>query len=530
MNENAHSRLRALPGVDRMLQTGPLREACRRFGTDLVKPALQQAIARARAGVLAGGEAPTPEALARETEAICRRIAGPSLRPVINATGIMIHTNLGRVPLGERIFAEMREAVTGYCNLEFDLATGSRGHRKVHLEALLCHLTGAEAALVVNNNAAALVLALSTLAAGREVIVSRGELIEIGGSFRIPDILAASGARMVEVGTTNRTRLQDYERAITPQTAMLFKAHKSNYAITGFTEEVSLPALGQLGRDRALPVLYDIGSGLLRKPARIPLPDEPDVRGALAQGVDLLTFSGDKLLGGPQAGILAGRRDLLGRLERAPLMRAFRVGKLTIAALAAAARAYLSDERLVETLPLFAMLDASPESVRGKAEALRDRLARRGIASRVVDSIGRCGGGTLPDLEIASAAVALTAAASSQQKRSAWASALFHALLALDRPVLAVLRGGELLFDALTLAEADLDPVATAVAAAAATLDQADPATLDQADPATLDQADPATLDQADPATAPKEPPTPDQVRRRRAPTGRKRVPGRRDA
>ena len=450
--------------MDALLKEAAVSEACTRFGRDLVKSALRQALERAREMTRQNGEAPLVPQIIEMALQCCGDFSRPSLRPVINASGIVIHTNLGRVPLGERIMADIQATVGSYCNLEFDLETGKRGHRSDHFRSLLCQVTGAEEVAVVNNTAAALILVLSTLAQGKEVIVSRGELIEIGGSFRLPDIMAASGAIMKEVGTTNRTRLSDFEQAITDRTALLVKAHRSNYAISGFTEEASLKELVQLGKAKGIPVLYDIGSGLLRKPENLPLADEPDVRSSLETGVDLIAFSGDKLLGGPQSGIIAGRRELVARLQRAPLMRALRVGKLTIAGLTSAVRAYLDDSRLTETLPLFAMLTATPDQLERRAVALREQLSENGVPATVVKSSARCGGGTMPNLEIPSFAVVVTAQEGSQQQRSAFAERLFHALLVLERPILGILRGGELVFDVLTMKEADVACVASAVA------------------------------------------------------------------
>ena len=463
---SVEEKLRSLPGVDRMLEHEQVLELRERFGADLVKFALKKAIARARSGIRQNDSAIDIKQIVRDTEAYCRRVSRPSLRAVINATGIMLHTNLGRAPLGKKIFADMKEAVEGYSNLEFDLDAGARGRRNVHTADVLCYITGAEDVLVVNNNAAALVLALNSLALNREIIVSRGELIEIGDSFRIPEILAASGCKMVEVGTTNRTRIRDYEQAITSNTALLFKAHKSNYSISGFTEEAPLEELVALGRKKNLPVLYDIGSGLLRRPAHLPLSSEPDVKSALALGVDLITFSGDKLLGGPQSGILAGRKDLISLMDRSPLMRAFRVGKLTIAALSSAARSYIEDAEVVSSLPLFAMMNSTGGTLRKKAETLQGCLSRHHVNSRIVDSIGRYGGGSLPDLEIESFGVALEFPEKSQQKRSESAAFLFHALLQGDRPVLAILRRGELVFDVLAMDDGDFETVSLAVSQA----------------------------------------------------------------
>ena len=466
MTPPSQEKLRLLPGVDRMLKHERVLRLRETFGADLVKFALKKAIAKARSDVRQKDTAIDIQQIVRDTEETCRLISRPSLRAVINATGIVLHTNLGRAPLGKKIFEDMKEAVEGYSNLEFDLGTGARGHRSVHTADVLRYITGAEDVLVVNNNAAALVLVMNTLALNREIIVSRGELIEIGSSFRLPEILAASGCRMVEVGTTNRTRIEDYEQAITADTALLFKAHKSNYSIGGFTEEAHLEDLVALGKKKNLPVLYDIGSGLLRKPASFPLSSEPDVKSALALGVDLITFSGDKLLGGPQSGIIAGRKELVALMGCAPLMRAFRVGKLTIAALSSAARGYLKDAELVSSLPLFAMMNTTGGILRKKAEILQGYLSRNQVNSRIVASIGRCGGGTLPDLEIESFAVALEFPDKSQQKRSESAALMFHALLQGDRPILAVLRKGELVFDVLAMDEEDLEEVSLAVSRA----------------------------------------------------------------
>jgi len=466
MNEQLHENLRRLPGVDRLLRHPRLVAATQRHGLELVKAAAREAIDTARRRLLADGAAGVAASLDEIVDAVerrCQVLAAPTLRAVVNATGILIHTNLGRAPLGPRLLADILPVLSGYCNLELDLATGGRGDRLGHVGELLAAITGAEDALVVNNNAAALVLTLSTLASGREVVVSRGELVEIGGSFRIPEILATSGAVMVEVGTTNPTRLADYARVLGDRTALLLKTHTSNFEIRGFTEAPSLAELVQLGRSHGLPVVYDIGSGLLRKPAGLPLDDEPDVRAALAQGVDLVTFSGDKLLGGPQAGVVAGRRELVARLARAPLMRALRVGKLTIAALTSAARCYL-DDRQLSSLPLFSRLETPPEVLRSRAAKLRELFTARAVPATLVESRGRCGGGTLPGLELPSQAVVLGFPEVPRPRRGEVADRLFHLLLDVERPILAVLRQGELVFDVLTLDEADLLHVADTVA------------------------------------------------------------------
>ncbi|MFH2034091.1 MAG: L-seryl-tRNA(Sec) selenium transferase, partial [Candidatus Margulisiibacteriota bacterium] len=323
--EEKMNALRKLPGVDVLLNEASVKELAAAHGIELVTYAARNTINSAREKILNG----SPQIdLVSEVKNLIEKISKPSLKPVINATGIILHTNLGRAPLSF-------EPIRGYCNLEFDLETGKRGKREAHLKAPLKYITGAEDTLVVNNNAAAIVLILNTLASGKEVIISRGELIEIGGSFRINEIMASAGVKMVEVGTTNKTRLSDYENAVTENTALIFKAHKSNYSIKGFSEEVGIKELAEFSRKKGIPFVYDIGSGLLRKPKNLNLEGEPDVRSALKDGAYLVCFSGDKLLGGPQAGIIAGKKELISKLAKAPLMRALRVGKMTIAGLSA---------------------------------------------------------------------------------------------------------------------------------------------------------------------------------------------------
>ncbi len=446
----------ALPAVGALLEHPDAQVLRERFGHDLLTHGLRTAIAQVRELVGRGTQAPDAQQILSEAARIAGAVASPSLRPVLNATGVVLHTNLGRAPLGASVAHDINPILTGYCNVEFDLRTGRRGHRIDHLRPLLTYLTGAEDALVVNNNAAALILILHTLCLRREAVVSRGELIEIGGAFRIPDIMRAGGARMVEVGTTNKTRLDDYESAISPRTKLLLKVHKSNYAIRGFTEEPSVKELAQLAHARGLLMVYDMGSGLLRRPARLPLAGEPDVSGALGDGADLVTFSGDKLLGGPQAGIVVGRSELVRRLGGAPLMRALRLGKLDIAALWSACRRYLSEDSLLSDNPAFAILAQKPECVRTRAEQLATCLADRGIPCEVTPSVGRTGGGALPDLELPSFAVALDAA----KKR---ADRLYRALMRGDPAVVALMREGRLLFDCTCLFDSDVETVAEAV-------------------------------------------------------------------
>lgn len=459
MNTDVQTRLRQLPGVDKLLHNSKLKELADNYGIQLVTFSAREILAEERKQILAGKQNRDIVKIITLIEKKVKNIAQPSLKAVINATGIVLHTNLSRAPLGESCLQKIGPVISGYSNLEFNLNTGRRGQRNDHISELLRYITGAENALVVNNNAAAVYLSLITFAQGSEVIISRGELIEIGGSFRIPDIMQLSGATMIEVGTTNRTRLEDYETAITANTRIIFKAHKSNYEIKGFSEEVETEKLAELAHKHGLIMVYDIGSGLLRKPAGLPLEDEPDVQCSINAGADLVSFSGDKLLGGPQAGIIAGRDELVRQLAKSPLMRALRVGKLTMAALQYAVSAYLDDQELINNIPIFAMLNQSQEELQKTAVKLQTELASRGIASEVVKSQAQVGGGTLPGLQIDSYGVQL----SNPAKDRKYAQKIFNLLLKLDKPVLGILREGNLVFDVLTLFKTDIIKVADAV-------------------------------------------------------------------
>src|SRR5881398_1507351 len=371
-------RLRDLPSVD---------ELARRLEDPLGVEAARVVLARAREEVRAGGD---PGDLVARARAEVVALRSPHLRRVLNATGILVHTNLGRAPLAEAALARVVEVARGYSNLEYDLDSGTRGSRQDHAAGLLRRLTGAEAALVVNNNAAAVLLGLAALAEGREVLVSRGELIEIGDGFRIPDVLARSGAHLHEVGTTNRTRAADYERAIGPETALLLRVHQSNFRVVGFTEQPRLAELVRVGRAHGLPVVDDLGSGVL-----VELEDEPSARDALAAGADLVCFSGDKLLGGPQAGIIVGRGELVERLRRHPLQRALRADKLTLAALEATLALYLEPESAARRIPVLRMLVEPVEAVEARAERLSAI-----VGGEVEQTVGRVGGGALPLAEL----------------------------------------------------------------------------------------------------------------------------------
>ncbi len=365
------------------------------------------------------------------------------LRRVINATGVVLHTNLGRAPLPDAAVARLTEVAGSWTNLELDLVTGRRGSRQEHLAPLLRRLTGAEAALVVNNCAAAVLLALSALAAGRDVIVSRGELVEIGDGFRIPDVLARSGARLVEVGTTNRTRVDDYRRAIGPQTALILRVHPSNFRVVGFAEQPSLGVLAEVAREAGVPLVDDLGSGAL-----LPLGDEPTARESVAAGADLVCFSGDKLLGGPQAGIVVGRADLVERLRRDPLQRALRADRLTLAALEGTLAIYLDPDRARRELPVLRALGEDGPTVRARAE----RLAAL-TGGEVEETVARVGGGALPLAELPSFACALEERLTAPLRLGSLA-------------VVGIVRDGRLLLDARTIRDDEVELVAGAVAAA----------------------------------------------------------------
>jgi L-seryl-tRNA(Ser) seleniumtransferase len=408
------SSFRLIPSIEQLRQRPALRALADRHGSDVVLAALRDAAADLRARVAAGTHAldSTDAATAWIEEAVAARVAdavAPSLTAVVNATGVVLHTNLGRAPLAPEAARRVAALAAGYTNLEYDLEAGRRGARDVHAERLLCRLTGAEAAVVVNNNAAAVLLVLAALAAGREVVVSRGELVEIGGGFRVPDVLAQSGASLREVGTTNRTRAADYAAAVSARTALLLRVHQSNFRITGFTERPRLEELVALARSLGVPIVEDLGSGYLGVPPPEPggpLADEPDVRSSLAAGVDIACFSGDKLLGGPQAGLIVGRRDLLARVRRHPLMRALRVDKLTYAALEATLVEYLAG-RAHRTLPVARMIALSATDIEPRARRLAERLRAAGFAAEVVDGRSTIGGGSSPEVELPTRLVAL---------------------------------------------------------------------------------------------------------------------------
>ena len=444
--------MRKIPGVDKLLANAYLQKLANEYGESLIKFCIRQELNAMREEILSGGSAKFTVEIISSIDNRVRKIGSSSLKPMYNCAGIAIHTNLGRAPFSENMIAEISKILSGYSNLEFNLETGRRGQRNDHISELLRYVTKAEDAVVVNNNAAAVMLVLKNLCTGKEAIISRGELVEIGGSFRIPDVMAASGAKMVEVGATNRTRISDYENAITSETRVLLKVHQSNFHISGFTEDVKLEELVKLARKHNLLVIYDMGSGLLRRPKTIDLRDEPDVYSALSTGVDLVTFSGDKLLGGPQAGIIAGKKELVQKIHKDPMMRALRVGKMTLAALSFVIKSYLKDETLKENIPLFMMLERDENKLQELAEIFSGYLKNH-ISCKIISSEAQVGGGTLPHVRIKSKAVQLILEEKHQAKE------MFDYLLELEKPILSILREGKLVFDMFAVFENDIEKI-----------------------------------------------------------------------
>jgi L-seryl-tRNA(Ser) seleniumtransferase len=463
---HAADRRRRLPAVHRVMAAEPLAGAAHRWGAEAVAEAAAEAVQEVRDALAQGRDVPPealqPAELARRALSRLQERSRPSLRRVINATGVVLHTNLGRAVLAEAARAAVQQAAATYTNLEVDLETGERGSRYQHVAERIRRLTGAEAALVVNNNAAAVLLVLAALAAGRSVVVSRGELVEIGGSFRIPDVMAQSGARLVEVGTTNRTRAADYRAAVGPDTAALLKVHRSNFRLVGFVAEATLEELVALGRETSLPVVYDLGSGTLVDLEPFGLPGEPTVQSAVAAGADVVTFSGDKLLGGPQAGIICGRAAWVERCRRHPLNRALRVDKLTLAALEATLRCYERPGEALRAVPTLAMLARPSEELRVAAERLA-AAAAAALAGRaevsVLGGASQAGGGSLPAVELPTWLVAV-----GPTRRSA-AEALAR-LRTGEPPVVARVQGDRLLLDPRTLLPGDDEDLVAALAAA----------------------------------------------------------------
>ena len=401
--------LRLLPSIDELLQSATGQQLIRDYSRALTLRAVRASLTDARAAIRQGALCPSYDELLANTARMLELENRPNLRPVINATGVIINTNLGRSPLSQPALAAIQAAAGGYSNLEYDLQAGERGSRHTHVAALLCELTGAEAALVTNNNAAAVLLALSALSNGREVIISRGQLVEIGGGFRIPDVMRQSGCQLIEVGATNRTRLSDYEAALSERTALLLTVHPSNFRLIGFVETVSTNALADLAHRHGLLVMDDLGSGCLLNSERYGLGHEPMPQESIAAGADVVCFSGDKLLGGPQSGIIAGKSDVIKTIAKHPLMRAVRIDKMTLAALEATLRHYQREE--AEThIPIWQMIAATPASLASRAAKWASQLQKQGIIARTQRGESTVGGGSLPGETLSTTLLALDAA------------------------------------------------------------------------------------------------------------------------
>ena len=450
-NHQSRNELRVIPSIEELRQHPSIAPFEAEFGREAVLSALRDAAAALREALAAGRRQEAITGTASETvlrDAAARLASAfrPSLRRVINATGVIVHTNLGRAPLADAALARLRELGPGYSNLEYDLERGSRGSRTVHAEALLIRLTGAEAAAVVNNNASATLLMLAALAGGREVIISRGELVEIGGGFRVPDVLAQSRAVLREVGTTNRTRVSDYAAALGERTALILRVHPSNFRIEGFTERPSLESLVALGRRFSIPVVEDLGSGAL-----VPLvTTEPIVSASISAGADVVCFSGDKLLGGPQAGILVGSRAPLQKIRSHPLMRALRVDKLTYAVLEATLIEYLAG-RARETVPVVRMLSLTVEQIEARARSLAARIETRGgWQAEVIDGHSTIGGGSAPGVELPTRLIALSRGSESAEDIERF---LRHA----EPPIIARIHHDRVVIDLRTVAPEEDD-------------------------------------------------------------------------
>jgi len=452
-----------IPSVDRLLKSPGILEISAQYSHNLILKAMNEVLEALRAEIKCE-EAMDPSELTLESVSIrvgkrLKLLNQPSLRPVVNATGIVVHTNLGRSILAEQALEKFRSIAGGYSNLEYDLSKGERGSRYTHVENILLELTSAEGAMVVNNNAAAVLVSLETLARSREVVVSRGELVEIGGSFRIPEVMRKSGAKMVEVGATNKTHLRDYEGAIGPDTALLLKVHKSNFHLIGFTEEVDRVELVKLGRKHGIPVMEDLGSGCFVDFSKYGLIKEPTVQEVLAQGVDLVTFSGDKLLGGPQAGIILGRKDLIEAIRRNQLSRALRIDKLTLLALEETLRIYRDEQHALREIPTLRMILASRKSLKARSRKLIRLVGKAETGNftiTLIDGESKVGGGALPLLVLPTSLICLTPGRLS-------ANALEELFRASDPPIIVRIEKDRVLFDIRTIQEEELKIVAEAI-------------------------------------------------------------------
>lgn len=453
--------LRMIPKMDALIDSDEAKRLTAEFSGDEVTDALRSAVDEARRDILAlGCDEPTRERILERAGRLLGAKRAKRQRPVINATGVLLHTNLGRSLLPECAVRAAAKAALNYTNLEFDCSTGRRGDRYSHVEGLITELTGAESATVVNNNAAAVLLMLASLARGGEVIVSRGELVEIGGSFRVPEVMEQSGCTLREVGTTNKTHLADYERAVNDSTRALMKVHTSNYRITGFTEDASLEELSAVARAHGLPLLHDLGSGSLIPLSRFGLTDEPLASESIRRGANAVCFSGDKLLGGPQAGIIAGDRELVSSMKKHPLARALRVDKMTLAALEATFGLYRDEAQAIAALPLYRMLSAPVDELRARAMKLASLIGpMEGVTAEAVATLAEIGGGSAPGETVPSVALALTS-------ENVGAERSHRALLMAETPIVARINEGRLIFDMISVPDSALERMAEEIRAA----------------------------------------------------------------
>ena len=454
--------LKNIPKVDKILEWPGIKAWIAQYPRSVVTAAVRETLNCIRAEILDGnatGQCLGEEAIVAQVGLALEKSNTPGLRRVINGTGVVLHTNLGRAPLSESLRDTMQDVAFGYSTLEFDLETGTRGKRAVHVEELLCSLTGAECAVVVNNNAAAVMLALSTLARGKEVVVSRGELVEIGGSFRIPEVMEQSGAVLREVGATNRTHPRDYRAAIVEETALLLKVHTSNFAVVGFTSEVSTEEMVSVGREASLPVMVDAGSGTLVNLSAYGLHGEATVGEYLEAGADLVTFSGDKLLGGPQAGIIVGKRSVVEPMKKHPLLRALRLDKVTLATLEGTLRLYRDEQQALQQIPSLRMMTLSAEELASRAKTMVRRMKRvlsTGVSLKTLQGVSQVGGGTFPLLKLPTTLISVSVEGLSAQQ-------LEQRLRTRILPIIGRISHGEFLLDPRTVADQDVPDIISAL-------------------------------------------------------------------
>ena len=455
--------LSGLPSVDEILKGDRGMRWLSTYPRRYVVQAVRETIDLRRKEIIEGLAVDlSEERMAADIERIVGSLSSFSLKPLINATGVVIHTNLGRSTLSERVIENIRRVAESYSNLEYDIEKGKRGKRYTHIKRILRETTGAEDALVINNNAAAVLLCLNTLSKDKEVIVSRGELVEIGGSFRMPDVMTSSGAVLREVGTTNKTHLFDYEKAINENTSLILKIHKSNYRIVGFADEVSIEDLAKLGSKHNVPVMFDLGSGCLIDLKPFGIHDEPSVKEIVKTGVDLTTFSGDKLLGGPQGGVIVGKKKYIDRIQKNPMTRAMRIDKMTLAGFEATLMEYIDEERAVENIPTLRMLLQKPEDIKGRAKRIARRLKTEMKNARitVIPDSSRAGGGSLPEVDLPTYAVSLKTDAVSVNE-------LEERLRKGSPPVIARIKGDSFIIDARTVRDSDIPALVDRIKAVA---------------------------------------------------------------